>query len=282
MMRWMLRDFHPIKSNLLKRRISTAPEPKNWDRLLANEPEKHGLTKSDILYENPRKAYFGFASAGSLANIAFWSWLKGYEESLVEMIPTMEQPNFYSWIMDDIGSTLGFGSGIILAFMVGFHARRSVAKISIISGGKKLRITTHRFLGSYSPPFDVPAGQISANPNTTKNMIMKIGTRMGFYLADSRGKFYNRDKLESMINFTTDFSAHAKMKSDVEKRSKEIHTLPKTELRIPDSEGSSSIILPRKIAITSKKLKRRKPSKRLGELLQMATQKSEEAETKRK
>ncbi|CCI44468.1 hypothetical protein ABG067_005437 [Albugo candida] len=278
MTRWMLRNLYVVKSNLLRRRISTKQVPQNrqlWDRLLAKEPETHNLTKSDILYENPRKAYFGLASAGSLANIAFWSWLKGYEESLVEMIPTMPQPTMYSWIMDDIGSTLGFGSSIILAFMVGFHARRSVAKISVVAGGKKLRITTHRFLGSFSPSFDVPVGQVSANPNTTKNMIMKFGTRAGFYLADARGNFFNRDKLESMINFTTDFSAHTKMKSDADKRPKEAQSMPKVELNIPNSNESSSKTLPRKIAITSKKNNRRKPSKRLGELLQKATHESD-------
>lgn len=39
-------------------RISTKQVPQNrqlWDRLLAKEPETHNLTKSDILYENPRK-----------------------------------------------------------------------------------------------------------------------------------------------------------------------------------------------------------------------------------
>lgn len=54
-------------------------------------------------------------------------------------------------------------------------------------------------------PIDVPAAFVSANPNTTTNIIMKIANHRAFYLVDVKGTFYNRKKLESMITFRTDF-----------------------------------------------------------------------------
>lgn len=46
---------------------------------------------------------------------------------------------------------------------------------------------------------------VSANPNTKNNIILKIGKDRFFYLVDTKGNFYNRKKLESMITFRTDF-----------------------------------------------------------------------------
>lgn len=60
----------------------------------------------------------------------------------------------------------------------------------------------HQDLGK---PIDVPAAYVSANPNTTNNIIMKVANHRAFYLVDVRGTFYNRKKLESMITFRTDF-----------------------------------------------------------------------------
>lgn len=36
---------------------------------------------------------------------------------------TLGEPTTLSWITNDFGSTLGFGSSILLAFLIGFHAR---------------------------------------------------------------------------------------------------------------------------------------------------------------
>lgn len=51
----------------------------------------------------------------------------------------------------------------------------------------------------------MPASFVSANPNTTNNIIMKVANHRAFYLVDVKGTFYNRKKLESMITFRTDF-----------------------------------------------------------------------------
>ncbi|EGZ22599.1 hypothetical protein PHYSODRAFT_558080 [Phytophthora sojae] len=120
---------------------------KLWDKVLESHPEHQGQQGGDLLYEYPRKGYFGLMSAGSLAHIAFWSWLKGYEQSLVEMHPVLGEPTFFSFISDDFGSSIGFGMSIILAGLIGFHARRTVARISVVAGGDKLRFTTHKFFG---------------------------------------------------------------------------------------------------------------------------------------
>lgn len=55
----------------------------------------------------------------------------------------------------------------------------------------------------YGEPIDVPVGLVSAHPNTKSNIILKLGDKRGFYLVDTRGNFYNRKKLESMITFRT-------------------------------------------------------------------------------
>lgn len=51
----------------------------------------------------------------------------------------------------------------------------------------------------------MPAAFVSANPNMTNNIIMKVANHRAFYLVDVKGTFYNRKKLESMITFRTDF-----------------------------------------------------------------------------
>ncbi|TYZ65248.1 hypothetical protein PybrP1_012344 [[Pythium] brassicae (nom. inval.)] len=239
-------------TQLIWRRASSTPTPpppvdepltnaKLWDQVLQSQPGNGDKKNGDVLYEYPRKGYFGILSAGSLAHIAFWSWLKGYEESLAEMLPqTLGEPTALSWITNDFGSTLGFGSSILLAFLIGFHARRAVARISVVGGGDKLRITTHKFFGDLGKPIDVPAAFVSANPNTTTNIIMKVANHRAFYLVDVKGTFYNRKKLESMITFRTDFSAHKKM-IPVEERMIEVRTdLPRTEWKQPAVRAAAS------------------------------------------
>uniref|UniRef100_K3W7N6 Transmembrane protein 223 n=1 Tax=Globisporangium ultimum (strain ATCC 200006 / CBS 805.95 / DAOM BR144) TaxID=431595 RepID=K3W7N6_GLOUD len=218
---------------------------KLWDSVLKNQPEQGDKKNGDLLYEYPRKSYFGILSAGSLAHIAFWSWLKGYEESLAEMLPlSVGEPTPLSWLTNDFGSTLGFGSSILLAFLIGFHARRAVARISVVSGGDKLRITTHKFFGDFGKPFDVPAAYVSANPNMTNNIIMKVANHRAFYLVDVKGTFYNRKKLESMITFRTDFSAHKSMIPDEEKMIEVRTDLPRTEWK--QQAQASTAALPKK------------------------------------
>ncbi|KAF1320501.1 Transmembrane protein, partial [Globisporangium splendens] len=215
---------------------------KLWDSVLKNQPEQGDKKNGDLLYEYPRKSYFGILSAGSLAHIAFWSWLKGYEESLAEMLPlSVGEPTPLSWITNDFGSTLGFGSSILLAFLIGFHARRAVARISVVSGGDKLRITTHKFFGDFAKPFDVPAAYVSANPNMTNNIIMKVANHRAFYLVDVKGTFYNRKKLESMITFRTGFSAHKNMIPDEEKMIEVRTDLPRTEWKQPTRASTAAL-----------------------------------------
>ncbi|TMW60791.1 hypothetical protein Poli38472_000833 [Pythium oligandrum] len=227
---------------------------KLWDRVLSDHPEHDDRKNSDLLYEYPRKGYFGILSAGSLAHIAFWSWFKGYEESLAEMLPAMGEPTMFSFITNDFGSSLGFGSSILLAFLIGFHARRAVARISVVAGGEKLRFTTHKFFGDLGQPFDVPVGNVSAHPNTKKNIILKVGKDRGFYLVDVHGQFYNRKKLESMITFRTDFSEHEKMiKTKENARFIEVRTdLPRTELKSDAAETPKASPLPKRVSYHAK------------------------------
>ncbi|DAZ93318.1 TPA: hypothetical protein N0F65_003269 [Lagenidium giganteum] len=252
-----------------------------WDKVLVKEGKDSDPKNGDLLYEYPRKVlfaldasarwvrltlhriliqtYFAMLSAGSLGHIAFWSWFKGYEQSLVEMLPQLGEPTMFSWITNDLGSTLGFGSSILMAFLIGFHARRAVARISIVSGGDKLRITTHKFFGDLGTPQDIPVNHISANPNTKNNIILKIGNQRAFYLVDVRGQFYNRAKLESMLTFRTDFSDHAKMK-DTSKKAPLRTDLPKTDLKPADLLGNSA--LPKRTNLTAKGQKGKAPNVR--------------------
>ncbi|KAJ0401215.1 hypothetical protein ATCC90586_010168 [Pythium insidiosum] len=260
--RMPLRSFSsqlPATDDTSKKATAAAEEEpltnkKLWDRVLADQPQQDERKNSDLLYENPRKGYFGILSAGSLAHIAFWSWLKGYEESLVEMFPVAPEPSSFAFITNDLGSTLGFGSSIMLAFLIGFHARRAVARISVVGGGDKLRITTHKFFGDLGEPFDVPVSHVSANPNTKKNIILKVGKDRGFYLVDVNGQFYNRKKLESMITFRTDFTEHEKL-MDAKEKAKviEVRTdLPRTELKTATGETPT---LPKRMPVHKSKVK---------------------------
>ncbi|KAE8901112.1 hypothetical protein PF005_g3352 [Phytophthora fragariae] len=211
---------------------------KLWDKVLESHTEHQEQQGGDLLYEYPRKSYFGYMSAGSLAHIAFWSWLKGYEQSLVEMHPVLGEPTFFSFITDDFGSSIGFGMSIILAGLIGFNARRSVARISVVAGGDKLRFTTHKFFGDLGTPIDVPISYVSAHPNTKNNIILKLANTSGFYLVDTKGKFYNREKLERMITFRTSFKDHEKMME--KKTTIEVRTdLPRVDLKAEAAEAGS-------------------------------------------
>ncbi|KAG7397237.1 hypothetical protein PHYBOEH_001115 [Phytophthora boehmeriae] len=216
---------------------------KLWDKVLANKTDDDTPQGGDLLYEYSRKSYFGWMSAGSLAHVAFWSWLKGYEQSLVEMHPVMGDPTFFSFVTNDFGSSIGFGMSIMLAGLIGFHARRTVARISIVAGGDKLRFTTHKFFGDLGKPIDVPISYVSANPNTKNNIILKLANTRGFFLVDTNGKFYNREKLERMITFRTDFSEHEKMMQ--KKTTIEVRTdLPRVDLKAEAAEANANRKLP--------------------------------------
>ncbi|KUF84592.1 hypothetical protein AM587_10005257 [Phytophthora nicotianae] len=192
---------------------------KLWDNVLANHPEHAEQQGGDLLYEYPQKSYFGYMSAGSLAHIAFWSWLKGYEQSLVEMHPVLGEPTFFSFISDDFGSSMGFGMSILLAGLIGFHA------------------------SDFANPIDVPISYVSANPNTKNNIILKLANRRGFYLVDTKGKFYNREKLERMITFRTNFSEHKKMME--KKTTIEVRTdLPRVDLKAEAAQAEANRKLP--------------------------------------
>lgn len=216
---------------------------KLWDKVLKNKSEEDTQQGGDLLYEYSRKRYFGWMSAGSLAHVAFWSWLKGYEQSLVEMHPVLGEPTFFSFITDDFGSSIGFGMSIMLAGLIGFHARRTVARISIVSGGDKLRFTTHKFFGDLGKPIDVPISYVSAHPNTKNNIILKLAKIRGFFLVDTNGKFYNREKLERMVTFRTNFTEHEKMME--KKTTVEVRTdLPRVDLKAEAEAANANRKLP--------------------------------------
>ncbi|RLN70246.1 hypothetical protein BBJ28_00004277 [Nothophytophthora sp. Chile5] len=79
-------------------------------------------------------------------------------------------------------------------------------------------------------PIDVPVSDVSAHPNTKNNIILKLGSTRGFYLVDVKGKFYNREKLERLITFRTNFTEHEEMMK--KKAVIEVRTdLPRTDLK---------------------------------------------------
>ncbi|CAH0474100.1 unnamed protein product [Peronospora belbahrii] len=234
-------------SNVLSKKQSEGEEEMSnkmlWDKVLSNQPEHVEQLSGDLLYEYPRKSYFGYMSAGALAHIAFWSWLKGYEQSLVEMHPVLGQPTFFSFISDDVASSVGFGMSILLAGLIGFHARRTVARISVVAGGDKLRFTTHKFFGNLGEPIDVPISYVSAHPNTKNNIILKLANTRGFFLVDTKGKFFNREKLERMITFRTNFKEHEEM---MENKTKiKVRTdLPRVDLKAETTQAGTKRKLP--------------------------------------
>lgn len=61
------------------------------------------------------------------------------------------------------------------------------------------------WIQDFGTPIDVPISYVSAHPNTKNNIILKLANTRGFYLVDTKGKFYNREKLERMITFRTNF-----------------------------------------------------------------------------
>ena len=62
-----------------------------------------------------------------------------------------------------------------------------------------------RFVKDLGNPIDVPISYVSAHPNTKNNIILKLANTRGFFLVDTKGKFFNRKKLERMVTFRTNF-----------------------------------------------------------------------------
>ncbi|RLN74037.1 hypothetical protein BBJ28_00000362 [Nothophytophthora sp. Chile5] len=181
---------------------------KLWDKVLVNHPEQDDLPNGDLLYEYPRKV------------------------SSRLLHPVLGEPTFFSFVTDDFGSSVGFGMSVLLAGLIGFHAR----------------------VGDLGEPIDVSVSDVSAHPNTKNNIILKLGSTRGFYLVDVKGKFYNREKLERLITFRTNFTEHEEMmkkKSVIEVRT----DLPRTDLKAEAAAADAT----RKLNV--------KPKARYGNLL---------------
>ncbi|KAG9415534.1 hypothetical protein AC1031_008983 [Aphanomyces cochlioides] len=147
--------LQPIGVRTFSKKVPTTPS--NRPKLIGNNdhitPRNPDEVPSDVLYEYKRNSYFTMLSAGSLLQIAFWSWLKGTEASLPVVVPPPSaasaalDPSFLSIVTNEAWSSVGLGSSVIMALVVVFFSQRSIARISVISGGGKLRLTTHKFLG---------------------------------------------------------------------------------------------------------------------------------------
>ncbi|ETV78249.1 hypothetical protein H257_08424 [Aphanomyces astaci] len=176
-------------------------------KLLGNNddfnPRSPSDVPSDVLYEYNRNRYFTMISSASLLQIAFWSWLKGTEATLpaapVALPAAALDPSFLSIVTNEAWSTVGLGSSVIMAVVVVFFSQRSISRISVISGGSKLRLTTQKFLGGMSPPLDFPVAQLRAASISDKYISVKVGSELGFYLIDLDGQFYNRAKLDQLL-----------------------------------------------------------------------------------
>ncbi|OQR89670.1 hypothetical protein ACHHYP_06136 [Achlya hypogyna] len=170
-------------------------------KLLGNNDElpKSMAVPSDVLYEFHRKTYFTTISSASLLQIAFWSWFKGAEMAIPIAPVEVPDTTLMAIITNDAWSSIGLGASVMMAGVVGFFAQRSVARVSVIAGGAKLRITTHKFLGGLSEPMDFALPQVRVQSQTDKYITLKIGDAKGFYLIDVNGTFHNRAKLEHIL-----------------------------------------------------------------------------------
>ncbi|KAJ8535020.1 hypothetical protein ON010_g13717 [Phytophthora cinnamomi] len=221
---------------------------KLWDKVLENHPEHQEQQGGDLLYEYPRKVRRReretlrgeeAGAEGCAVCVCGAGLLRLHVGGIARPLhPVLGEPTFFSFISDDFGSSIGFGMSIILAGLIGFHARRTVARISVVAGGDKLRFTTHKFFGDLGTPIDVPISYVSAHPNTKNNIILKLANTRGFYLVDTKGKFYNREKLERMITFRTNFKDHEKMME--KKTTIEVRTdLPRVDLKAEAAQADA-------------------------------------------
>ncbi|ETV90247.1 hypothetical protein H310_14926 [Aphanomyces invadans] len=186
---------------------STGGSAPRRPKLLGNNDEFHprdpSVVPSDVLYEYNRNRYFTLISSASLLQIAFWSWLKGTEATIpaapvATPSPALD-PSLLSIVTNEAWSSVGLGASVIMSAVVVFFAQRSIARISVISGGSKLRLTTQKFLGGLSAPLDIPVAQLRASSISDKYISVKVGTEPGFYLIDLDGHFYNRHKLDQLL-----------------------------------------------------------------------------------
>ncbi|KAF0684648.1 Aste57867_23368 [Aphanomyces stellatus] len=197
---------------------SQAPYHHPRPKLLGNNeptgPTADGEVPSDVLYEYKRNTYFTMISSASLLQIAFWSWLKGTEASLPIVTPVVAapqlDPSFLSIVTNEAWSSVGLGSSVIMALVVVFFSQRSIARISVISGGGKLRLTTHKFLGGLSTPLDYPVAQLRAAGVTDKYISVKVADQPGYYLIDTDGQFFNRSKLDQLLKLDATVSGATK------------------------------------------------------------------------
>ncbi|CAK4662145.1 hypothetical protein LEN26_006526 [Aphanomyces euteiches] len=200
-------SLQPIGVRTFSKKVPTTPS--NRPKLIGNNdhitPRNPDEVPSDVLYEYKRNSYFTMLSAGSLLQIAFWSWLKGTEASLPVVVPPPSaasaalDPSFLSIVTNEAWSSVGLGSSVIMALVVVFFSQRSIARISVISGGGKLRLTTHKFLGGLSAPLDHPVAQLRAAAVTDKYISVKVGDEPGYYLIDVNGEFFNRARLDQLL-----------------------------------------------------------------------------------
>ncbi|KDO18661.1 hypothetical protein SPRG_16018 [Saprolegnia parasitica CBS 223.65] len=169
----LLRLRHPVVAVTALRRFAadarkSAPANARFKLLGDNDhvAPATSVVPSDVLYEFHRKTYFTMISSASLVQIAFWSWFKGAEMAIPITPVDVPDTTLMSIITNDAWSSIGLGASVMMAGIVGFFAQRSIARVSVISGGAKLRITTHKFLGGLSEPTDYALPQIRVQSQT--------------------------------------------------------------------------------------------------------------------
>ncbi|OQR95599.1 hypothetical protein THRCLA_07729 [Thraustotheca clavata] len=220
---------------LLTKSFSTsqkAPKNARYKLLGDNNMEQQleaAAIPSDVLYEYHRKTYFTMISSASILQVAFWSWFKGAEAAIPITSVDVPDTTLMSVITNDAWSSIGLGASVMMAGIVRFFARRSIARVSLIAGGAKLRITTHKFLGGLNEPEDFALPQIRVSSQNDKYLTLKINDEIGFYLIDVNGTFHNRNKLDHILKIA---STLPPVKEEKKPSSFPIKTdLPRTDLR---------------------------------------------------
>ena len=174
-----------------------------WSKFNSIRPilGRYSSTKASdplLLYKGPEKTKIGLLSSASVAQVAFWTWMKGMEQAM-PIDPSVVD----SWISSPLWTDVGFGSSVMMVGLAVCYAKRYIAEISIVPGGKALRLTTFDFLGKVASPIDVKLTDMitSKIPNAPSTGFIPIGVNgfTGYFLVDPSGSFHDRKRFNAYI-----------------------------------------------------------------------------------
>ncbi|RHY40261.1 hypothetical protein DYB37_004620 [Aphanomyces astaci] len=118
-------------------------------------------------------------------------------------------PSFLSIVTNEAWSTVGLGSSVIMAVVVVFFSQ------------------------GMSPPLDFPVAQLRAASISDKYISVKVGSELGFYLIDLDGQFYNRAKLDQLLQVPLALGAANAATTAATTRASSTRPKPKEPFRAP-------------------------------------------------